>query len=293
MAIYDGSTLIAEKNPAQVSAAEKTAGTETGLRSYSPKDVADIVAAHGGGGIGGLEFSGLTANHNLGTSFANVVSGNYTPATTSEVVGLLLSIGTTEEGTTTRFKLRRGTTDITPEIQGVPADGFHRQLFLDKPNSTSQQSYALQGRRTSGTRTIYAGSSLTVLGMPDSVVADIITSDETLVADTDFLSVSITPSSTSAKIKLNILALTNLPDWDMGVMRGTTELVEATLLGVGIDPSPSNFPSNFEDWVDEPNTTNAVTYTSGRRLSAPIGPPWQAPTSWPRRSADGQPMATE
>ena len=49
MSVYQGSTLIAEKNPTQVSAAEKTAGTETGLRSLSPKDIADISTAHGGG----------------------------------------------------------------------------------------------------------------------------------------------------------------------------------------------------------------------------------------------------
>ena len=49
MSVYDGPTLIAEKNPTQVTAGEKTAGTETGLRSYSPKDVADISAAHAGG----------------------------------------------------------------------------------------------------------------------------------------------------------------------------------------------------------------------------------------------------
>ena len=49
MAVYKGDTLLAEKSPAQVSAAEKTAGTETGLRSYSPEDVADISGSAGGG----------------------------------------------------------------------------------------------------------------------------------------------------------------------------------------------------------------------------------------------------
>lgn len=37
----------------QVSSGEKTAGTETALRSYSPKDVADMAGIHGGGGGGG------------------------------------------------------------------------------------------------------------------------------------------------------------------------------------------------------------------------------------------------
>ena len=39
---------------AQVSAGEKTAGTETGLRTFSPKDVADMAGTHGGGGGGSL-----------------------------------------------------------------------------------------------------------------------------------------------------------------------------------------------------------------------------------------------
>jgi len=37
----------------QVSAGEKTAGTETGIRRFSPKDVADMAGVHGGGGGGG------------------------------------------------------------------------------------------------------------------------------------------------------------------------------------------------------------------------------------------------
>ncbi len=38
---------------AQVSAGEKTAGTETAVRRFSPKDVADMAGTHGGGGGGG------------------------------------------------------------------------------------------------------------------------------------------------------------------------------------------------------------------------------------------------
>lgn len=39
----------AEKNPNQVTSLEKTSGTETALRSFSPKDVADMANVHGGG----------------------------------------------------------------------------------------------------------------------------------------------------------------------------------------------------------------------------------------------------
>ena len=37
----------------QVSSGEKTAGTETAIRRFSPKDVADMAGTHGGGGGGG------------------------------------------------------------------------------------------------------------------------------------------------------------------------------------------------------------------------------------------------
>lgn len=37
-------------NPTQASAGEKTGGTETALRSFSPKDIADMAGTHGGGG---------------------------------------------------------------------------------------------------------------------------------------------------------------------------------------------------------------------------------------------------
>ena len=40
-----------EDNPNQVSAAEKTAGTETAERSFSPNDVVDMVEEHGVSGI--------------------------------------------------------------------------------------------------------------------------------------------------------------------------------------------------------------------------------------------------
>lgn len=41
----------------QVSSGEKTAGTETALRTFSPKDVADMAGTHGGGGGGSVSAS--------------------------------------------------------------------------------------------------------------------------------------------------------------------------------------------------------------------------------------------
>ena len=45
----DGIADGAEVNPAQVSAGEKTAGTETAERSFSPQDIHDMIDTHGGG----------------------------------------------------------------------------------------------------------------------------------------------------------------------------------------------------------------------------------------------------
>jgi hypothetical protein len=44
----------AQVNPTQVDAGEKTAGTETALRSFSPADVAEMAGTHGGGSVANL-----------------------------------------------------------------------------------------------------------------------------------------------------------------------------------------------------------------------------------------------
>lgn len=46
-------TTGAAPNYAQVNSTEKTAGTENGLRSFSPADVKDMATIFGGGGGGG------------------------------------------------------------------------------------------------------------------------------------------------------------------------------------------------------------------------------------------------
>ena len=48
-----GIAANADTRPAQVSAPERSAGTETALRSFSPSDVAAMASIHGGGGGGG------------------------------------------------------------------------------------------------------------------------------------------------------------------------------------------------------------------------------------------------
>lgn len=67
---------------AQVSAGEKTAGTETAVRRFSPDDVKDMIDTHGGSGSGDL----LAANNlsdvaNAATAFANIKQAATTSAT--------------------------------------------------------------------------------------------------------------------------------------------------------------------------------------------------------------------
>ena len=85
-------TLI--RNPAQVSAGERTAGTETALRSYSPADVASMAGTHGGGGGGGDDSRLNTQFNTLGTtSGAPTQTHNYTlPADTIDVNNDILEI---------------------------------------------------------------------------------------------------------------------------------------------------------------------------------------------------------
>ena len=52
MAIYRGTTKLAENNPKTVSDGEITAGNEIGLRSWSPAAVKELVDEHGGAPAG-------------------------------------------------------------------------------------------------------------------------------------------------------------------------------------------------------------------------------------------------
>lgn len=218
----------------------------------------------GGGGVGNLTFFSRTADLSLGTSYADAVGGNYTPGSTDELVGILLSIGGMTSISTSNYaqgKLTRGGADLTPEMLGGRGGTWRRQLFLDEPNSISAQEYQWEARRSGTTaRTINAGTTMAVFAMPDGVVADLITSDESVSQNTDFLSVTITPSSMSAIIKLNMLFMLAAETVDIQIRRGTVNI------GPAIDATPELrtdaivFPTNFEDWYDQPNTMSPVTY---------------------------------
>lgn len=51
---------LADQPDSQVTSPEKTAGTELALRTFSPKDVADMAGVHGGGGGGVTDHGALT-----------------------------------------------------------------------------------------------------------------------------------------------------------------------------------------------------------------------------------------
>lgn len=257
---YYEDTKVAELH-SRVTPAERTAGTETEVTNFSPSDIKDMIDTHSSGGVGNLTFFSRDTDYSATTSFANVVSGSYTPGSTGELVGLLVSVGaaTSTGSLGVRLKLRRGTTDITTDMRGAPVGGYSRQLFLDKPGSASAQTYALQVQRYGTLGTIYKGTSLSAFAMPAGVVADIITSDEDAAQNTNFLSVTITPSSASAKIKLNMVVISTVTALDMQLRRGTTELISVTS-HPQIEHNDEHFPTNFEDWIDEPGTTSPVTY---------------------------------
>jgi hypothetical protein len=58
--------VVTNNNPGQVSSAERIAGTQTSLRSYSPLDVATMAGLHGGGGSIGA------TTHNTETLLINI-----------------------------------------------------------------------------------------------------------------------------------------------------------------------------------------------------------------------------
>jgi len=70
----------------QVSAGEKTAGTEVAIRRFAPKDVADMAGTHGGGG------GGLTVEHKT-ASFTAVAGKKYFVDSSSAPVVVTLPAG--------------------------------------------------------------------------------------------------------------------------------------------------------------------------------------------------------
>ena len=155
--------------------------------------------------------------------------------------------------------------------RAVGRDGFHRQLFIDKPNTGSQQTYRFRGARnsTDDTNSMFvAGSSLAVFEYPDTIKGDVLTSDISL-PDGDGLTWHPLPSRRRAPARRYACSLpgssrVGLPmsGCDVETLplslhqeRLTTALPGTTAL------QEDDFPGNFEDWVDYPNATSEQTYT--------------------------------
>jgi hypothetical protein len=82
----------------QVSDGEKTNGTETGVRRFSPKDIADMAGTHGGGGGGG-DFTGSATASGIQVLGASSIpiSGTAGEAMDAPKNGYVLSIDTAAE----------------------------------------------------------------------------------------------------------------------------------------------------------------------------------------------------
>lgn len=161
----------------QVSSAEKTAGTETDLRTFSPKDIADMAGTHGGGGGGGSlgQVIQTVDTTNRSTSAASQqdtgIQAVITPTSASSkvlvTVSALLGNGSAASGRAVRFNIDRGGTDLTPAgangnwediiTAGTSETRTVSFSFLDSPATTSATTYKLQWTLTSTGVTVYLG----------------------------------------------------------------------------------------------------------------------------------------
>ncbi len=251
--------------------AEVITGTDS-ERAVTPAGMKAAIAA---GGVGSISFFSRTAALNLTLGWADAISGQMSGAVKADqIVGLLTSIGASRRTAPPYpavVRFRRGNTDIAPEFRWDHEDGvaWRRQLLLDKPGAGTP-TYKMQAKETDARydRQILPGSSITAFVMPDSVKADIKAADEAVTAIGTVLSVSITPPRMDSAIKLNVLAMfTGSHGGSLRLKRNSTTLIDPAsgiLFGEG-----SAYPSNFEDWVDKPNTLEEVTY-SVETINAPV-----------------------
>lgn len=276
-ALGDNPNFAATVNAALAARARLAGATFSGaLRAPTPPSDADDTRVattewvnDNAGGIGSASFFSLAADQALqsGSWSENVVSGQHAAQATGRIVGILVSVGmTVGHGAGSPFG--RLTIGGETKAQWTNETGiWTRQLFLHKPESANQVSYGFDalGGAPAPVRYAYAGSSILVFDLPPSARAGILAADlPAVAADTDFLSVTITPRSADAMIKLNIFqrAPAHLSvahhNADLVLRRGNVPLVSAQGPAV---LQPNEYPSNFEDWVDAPATTDPVTYS--------------------------------
>lgn len=187
---------------------------------------------------------------------------DYTPTDANAQVGILPTMCTTSASTAI-YRVSRGSTVVSPQIE-LPGTQFHRQLMFDEPGGTSEVNYKIEGNRAN---TIYRkGTSLLLfeVDLQDNQALDVVTSDVSYSGGTnwtDVASVNITPPSTSSKVYIRNTMFSGSVS-ELRLMRDSTEVIS---IPSGCNPTltlvfENDYPSNFEDFVDSPNTTSEVTY---------------------------------
>lgn len=215
------------------------------------------------GGIGSLAFFSLSADVGAPGAWGQVLGGDVGPVAADDVIGLLVSAGGYGpiSATTPRLRLTRGSTELTESFGRITTNRhWTRLLVLDKPGAAQSVRYSLEAIAAAQLDAVESGSSLAVLRMPSSVVADILTARQSLTDSAEILSVTITPPSATAKIQLR----TYLPyasgteDGAHRLLRGGVAIASGNLLSGKV---AGTLADSFMDWVDAPATTNAVTYS--------------------------------
>lgn len=258
MAIYRGDTKI-----------RRVFKGETEIRRIYKGDVEVFRMLSG---ISNLQFGSLAANLSLTstTTYQDAATLDITPSRDDVVIGLLVSPYRLLAGVTRHLEIRvvRGSTEIHEPLPYLH-DAYSRQLFIDKPASTSEQTYTLQGKRFTSNDTaaqMDVPTTLMAFEFPDTVVADIVSANISIPDGTwtTVATVDITPPSTSAAVLFQTLPLGSSHSMSVRLRRGSTVLVTAEggiLHRTNRVGDRGEFPTNFEDWVDEPSSTSPQTYT--------------------------------
>ena len=217
------------------------------------------------GGVGNLAFFSLAADWQgqLNGGWADVLQARYTPSSAARAVGIVLTSNFAGQ-----IRIRRGAASITPAIGAGQQllQNWDRQLFVDEPTSAAEQTYTLQAQATaqSNPARVLAQSHFQIFELPAAAEVAIAAADIDLSTGADYYdiaAVTIVPPSVATKMHLRFVAFAASP-FPLRLRRGAATLFEVQ--GGALNISPSNtagFPSNYEDWVDSPGTTNPVTYT--------------------------------
>lgn len=137
----------------------------TTLQGMTPADFADASSAATFNENGNV----LTADHNPGSSYGDVLSVTITPSANDKKIRFEFSIFALASSSTTAtdFQLLRGNTVLTGEasIAFASADGGNEPVLgwiIDEPASAAEQTYKLQAKSSISSVRIEKGTSLHV-----------------------------------------------------------------------------------------------------------------------------------